>query len=167
MYLTKHTIKDDHLVLQYDNGQHYHVLLDQHSGKIIGCEKPIGAHSVTHTGICLGKLFGKQDYLFIHSHPRHEGAVISNQVDFCGKNPIQIEEVACTNPRNKVLNIGLEHVRKGTRYSVLYANCQHLTSQACHNKPVSKDLETFKQNVAYASIVALAIGFFSLFFRRI
>lgn len=170
MTLQKYWFEDDpddnHLILQYDNDQHYRVLLDQHSGKIVGCKKLVGVYSITHTGICLGRLFGTQDYLFIHSHHHNGGAVVSNQVNFCGKSPIQLEEVACTNPRNKVLSIGLDHVRKGTHYNVLYANCQHLTSQACNNKPISKDLERFKQGVAYASMGALAIGCFSLFFRR-
>lgn len=147
----------DVLMLEYNNYHRRSVRLNQNSGTIWGCEKPIVYPlSVTHTGIYLGTCTQTGEHLFIHSHPRHGKAVIGNKQDFCQDRPMWVEETACTNSPAQVLGIGLQHVAQQTAYSVLYSNCQHLTSQACNNQAKSKDLQ------AVGSVVA-GVGLLSLF----
>lgn len=156
-YEVERSVYGDLIVLYRSDGRHRRVLLQQNSGDIMGCEKPI-VHpvSVTHTGIYLGTCLNTGEDLFIHSHPRHGKVALGNRQDFCQDRRMWVEETVCANTRNQIVNVGLEHLVNGTAYSLLASNCQHLTSLACNNQAKSKDLQT-------AGLVLGGLGLLGLF----
>lgn len=142
--------------LHLEGGHTHYVNFNNLSGKLVQRKKNAVITTVTHTGIYLGQDSDGTNWI-IHNHPKHGQACIVTEKEFSQKQSISLVPEACINPPNVVIARGLEHVKRKTPYRLLDSNCQHLTSDACNNKPVSQDLKRVS-NAAKDVVEGVAIG---------
>jgi hypothetical protein len=132
------------------------VLTQQHdTGRIVWRYKNL----VKHTGVMAGKDEYGRD-MVIHNHP-FSGATVVTFAEFADGKPVKYDNRPCTYDSYTVWRKAIESVNKGTSYSLLTSNCQHLTSNACHGRNESEDLEAFAKGVLAVGAFFLGASFLS------
>jgi hypothetical protein len=112
---------------------------------------------VKHSGIFLGVDQGNTPY-FIHNHYATGKAKIDPLNKFSQGKAIHLYEEKCTNEPRKVIRIALDLVKSGKPYDFLNYNCQTFSNKACHNQPISEDVQKWAGGIALFSLMALGVG---------
>ncbi len=145
--------KNGFLQLNLQGGKTKTIALNQNSGRIIWRLKD-KITNIKHTGILVGKDLDTGEQMVIHNHIEHGKPELTTMTDFNKGKPFHFQKGVCNNASKEVIKIGLEKVREGKPYSILFNNCQVLTSQACNNVRKSPDVE----RISIVAAVGLFVG---------
>lgn len=151
----------DLVVLHLSNGAQKWIKLDDRSGRIVTRQKVDTISNIMHPGIFLGTDYYTGKVYVIHNHYKYGSAYISTFSEYASGRPVYWQAEKCTNPPREVLEIGLKHAVSKKSYHPLEYNCQTFTNTACHNKPVSEDVEKWVGiafGVFFAGVIVSAIG---------
>lgn len=139
-HMTNYQLFSNCLLINVSDGTQMWINFNHNSGKVYYRNKIGSPTNIKHTGVFLGTdAYGTE--WWVHNHYHVGTAHVVTGEEFKKGMPIYLYNVACTNPRNTVIDKAMQHVQRGERYKPLTYNCQTLVNDVCRNERKSEDAD--------------------------